>query len=94
MIYTVKTFNQKKISIKVNDAGEIVKNNYCTNERWFISLPFIVTNLIDEDGHLYSDNILLPEEDFNLQNSKKQITTKIKAELVRLAEHKEWQVTI
>ena len=39
-------------------------------------------------------NILLKEEDFNLINAKALVVKKIQEEIVRLAEHKEWQVTI
>jgi len=93
-IYTVKTFNQNKVSIKVNNAGEIVKDEYCTNEKWFVSLPFKVTNLINENGQTYSDSILLPVENFNLTNAKAEVVKKIKVELVRLAEHKEWEIDV
>ena len=94
MIYTVKTFNQNKIIKKVNNAGEIDENKYCTNEKWFVSLPFKVLNLIDENEQPYSDSILLTVEDFNLVNAKAEVTKKIQAELVRLAEHKEWEIDV
>ena len=76
--YTIKTFNKSKFSKKINE----------TDERWFVSLPFTVLELN------YSDTILLRQEDFNLQNAKGQVVEKIKAERVRLAEHKEWQIEV
>ena len=78
MIYTVKTFNQSKV------LQEESKNKFV----WFVSLPFTVAEL----G--LSSSILLPEADFNLVNAKAQVVAKIQEELARLAEHKEWQVTI
>ena len=77
-IYTVKTFNLSKVSKKVNE----------TDERWFVSLPFTVVELN------YSDSILLREKDFNLMNAKAQVKKKIKAELARLAEHKEYKIEV
>ena len=82
--YTVKTFNQSKI------LQEESKNKF----RWFVSLPFTVKELLNENGQSYSDSILLLEEDFNLANAKVQVISKIQGELVRLAEHKEWQITV
>ena len=76
--YIVKTFNQSKV------LQEESENKFV----WFVSLPFTVAEL----G--LSGNILLKEADFNLINAKALVVAKIQAELVRLAEHKEWQVTI
>ena len=76
--YTVKTFNQSKV------LQETTEKDF----RWFVSLPFTVAEL----G--LSGSILLKEEDFNLANAKAQVVAKIQEELVRLAEHKEWQITI
>jgi len=78
MTYTVKTFNQSKILQGDNEK----------DFRWFVSLPFTVAEL----G--LSGNILLKEEDFNLINAKALVVKKIQEEIVRLAEHKEWRVTI
>ena len=77
-IYSVKTFNQSKV------LQEESKNKFV----WFVSLPFTVAEL----G--LSGSILLPEADFNLINAKAQVVAKIQAELVRLAEHKEWSIDV
>ena len=78
MLYTVKTFNKGMISKKVNE----------TDERQFITLPFTVVEL----G--LSDNIVLRKEDFTIAKAKAQVRTKIKAELARLAECKEYQIEV
>ena len=78
MLYTVKTFNKGMISKKVNE----------TDERQFITLPFTVIEL----G--LSDNIVLRKEDFTIAKAKAQVKAKIKAELARLAEYKEFTIEI
>lgn len=77
-IYTVKTFNKKAVSKKINE----------TDERQFVSLPYTVAELE------LSGTILLRKEDFNLANAKAEVVKKIQAELVRLDEHKEWEVEV
>ena len=77
-IYTIKTFNQNIISKKVNK----------TDERPFITIPFTVLEL----G--LSDNIVLLKEDFTITKAKEQVIEKIKAELARLAEYKEYQIEV
>ena len=78
MIYTIKTFNQNIISKKVNE----------TDERPFITIPFTVLEL----G--LSDNIVLLKEDFTIAKAKKQVVEKIKEELARLAEYKEYKIEV
>ena len=78
MLYTVKTFNKGMISKKVNE----------TDERQFITLPFTVVEL----G--LSDNIVLRKEEFTIAKAKAQVKAKIKAELARLAECKEYQIEV
>jgi len=77
-IYTIKTFNQNIISKKVNK----------TDERPFITIPFTVLEL----G--LSDNIVLLKEDFTIAKAKKQVVEKIKEELARLAEYKEYKIEV
>ena len=86
--YTVKTFNQSIIGMKVDENGELENGAYCIRRIPYVSLPFTVMEL----G--LSGNILLKKEDFNFQNAEAQVKEKIEAELVRLAEHKEYQVTV
>ena len=78
MIYTIKTFNQSIINKKVND----------TRREAHITLPFTVIELV------FSDNIVLLKENFTIAKAKAQIKEKIKAELARLAEYKEYQIEV
>lgn len=78
MIYTVRTFNQAIINKKVNE----------TDRKAHISLPFTVVEL----G--LSDNVVLLKGDFTIAKAKAQLKEKIKAELVRLAEYKEYQIEV
>ena len=78
MLYTIKTFNKSIISKKINE----------TDERQFVTLPFTVMEL----G--FSDNIVLQKEDFTIAKAKAQVKEKIKAELARLAEYKEYQIEV
>jgi len=78
MLYTIKTFNQNIISKKVNK----------TDERPFITIPFTVLEL----G--LSDNIVLLKENFTIAKVKEQVVKKIKVELARLAEYKEYKIEV
>ena len=78
MIYTVKTFNQFIINKKVNE----------TDRKAHISLPFTVVEL----G--ISDNIVLLKEGFTITKAKAQVVEKIKVELARLTEYKEYQIEV
>ena len=78
MIYTVRTFNQAIINKKVNEVSR----------RAHINLPFTVIEL----G--LSGNVVLLKEDFTIAKAKAQVVEKIKAELARLAEYKEYQIEV
>lgn len=78
MIYNVKTLNKIVINKKINDTDRVAH----------IVLPFLVESL----G--LSDNVVMLQDEFTIPKAKAIIKQKIKAELKRLAEHKEFTLEI
>lgn len=78
MIYNIKTLNKSVINKKINDTDRVAH----------IVIPFIVESL----G--LSDNVVMLQSEFTIAKSKTIIKQKIKAELKRLAEHKEFTLEI
>lgn len=77
-IYNVKTLNKTVINKKINDVDRMAH----------IVIPFIVEPL----G--LSDNVVMLQSEFTIPKAKTIIKQKIKAELAKLAEHKEFTIEI
>ena len=78
MIYNIKTLNKTIINKKINDTDRVAH----------IVIPFIVESL----G--LSGSVVILQSEFTIPKAKAIIKQKIKAELKRLAEHKEFTLTI